>query len=304
MRSSNNKKGMNVSIILVSYNTKELTLQCLNSIYDKTKGLSFEVFVVDNASSDGSQKAISEVFPQVKLISNVSNLGFGRANNIAIKLSTAKYIFLLNTDTILINNAVKIFYDYMEAAENTSVACCGGSLFDGDYCPQVSYGNFPSLNQILFEFGLKRIFSGYYKKSLSVDCKVQMDSLPIEVAYVSGADMFLRKSALDQAGVFDEDFFLYYEETELSFRLNKFGYRSKIIPEAHIIHLVGKSSSNSASLSKIEIMERSKYLFFRKCYGKTDEKLAKVLYSFKNLVKAILKRDFLYFRIINLILKI
>jgi len=105
---------MDVSIILVSYNTKNLTRECLKSVYEKTEGIEYDIWVVDNASSDGSPQMIKEEFLGVKLIESPENLGFGRANNIAIKQSDAKYCFLLNTDTILINNAVKILFDYMD----------------------------------------------------------------------------------------------------------------------------------------------------------------------------------------------
>ena len=105
---------MDVSIILVNYNTKELTGDCIKSVYELTRDISYDIFVVDNASSDGSVQMIKEEFPAVKLIESPENLGFGRANNLAIKQSEAKYCFLLNTDTVLVNNAVKILFDFME----------------------------------------------------------------------------------------------------------------------------------------------------------------------------------------------
>ena len=121
---------MDISIIIVNYNTKKLIKNCLKSVFEKTQGINFEVYVVDNNSRDGSCEMIEQDFPQVKLIKNTKNKGFGAANNIAIRESNAKYVFLLNSDTILLNNAIKIFFDFMEKPENQKISCCGGNLYN------------------------------------------------------------------------------------------------------------------------------------------------------------------------------
>ena len=197
---------MDVSIILVSYNTKDLTRDCLKSVYEKTQGVEFEIFVVDNNSHDGSAEMIEREFPEVRLIRNSENKGFGAANNIAIRQSNAKYIFCLNTDTILLNNAVKIFFDFMEQPENQNVGVCGGALYDSDNCPTNYGGQFPSILHILQKFGLRNIFK---KKTINYEKDI------INVDYITGADIFFRKSVLDLVGLFDENFFIYYEETDL-----------------------------------------------------------------------------------------
>ena len=121
---------MDVSIIIVNYNTQELTLQCLRSVYEKTAGISFEVIVVDNASSDDSVKQVRIEFPQVILIESPENLGFGRANNLGFENSTGDYIFLLNSDTLLINNAIEILWRFLN--QNFDIAIVGGQLFEED----------------------------------------------------------------------------------------------------------------------------------------------------------------------------
>jgi len=300
-------KNIAVDIIIVSYNTKELTRNCLRSILAQTKDIDFEIWVVDNASTDGSAEMIRKEFPQIKIIENQKNLGFGKANNVAIRKSWAKYIFCLNPDTILLNNAVKIFYDFMENAKNKNVGCCGGNLYNKDMTLQISYGNFPSLKQIVFEqFGLSKIFKNYYEKDLSAGVK-SYDNQIKEVDYISGADMFIRRSALDEIGLFDPDFFLYYEETELSYRMNQKGFKSIIVPQARIIHLIGGGNPfKNFDLTKIKIMKMSEFLFFKKCYGygNFSKFLMKFLYKIGYLSRLILKSDRRYLDLIRIIDKI
>lgn len=279
---------MDVSIILVNYNTRDLTRDCLKSVFEKTSGIDFEVFVVDNASQDGSCEMIEQEFPQVKLIKNDKNLGFGAANNIAIRQSGAKYVFLLNTDTILLNNSVKIFFDYMEDPQNIDAGCCGGNLYNADGTHQHSYGKLPNVRRIAFSaVGLNFVFKKYYYNKLNTYGKNEENELK-EVEYITGADMFLRKSVLDEIGLFDEDFFLYFEETELSFRMNRAGFKSIILPEAKIIHLCG---FNKESLDKFEIFKKSEFLYFEKCRGKIIRQIVKFLYIIRQILSQFLDKD-------------
>lgn len=270
---------MEVTVILVNYNTKELIRECLRSVFEMSKSVKFEVFVVDNASTDGSIEMLEKEFPQVKLIKNSKNIGFGRANNIAIRQSRGKYIFLLNADTVLLNNAIKIFYDFMENPQNHKTACCGGNLYNPDMSPQHSYGKFPSINRIAFTtIGLNLIFKEFYKKTFLVDNTIEVKDIK-DVDYITGANMFLRKSALDEVGLFDEDFFMYFEDTELSFRLNQKGFKSMLVPEAKIIHYCGLSGE--ISLDKLKTFRLSELLYFEKVYGKKIRNLVKFLYSLR-----------------------
>ncbi len=275
---------MDVSIILVSYNTRDLTRDCIKSIYEKTQGVSYEIWVVDNASTDGSVEMLREEFAEVKLIANSENLGFGKANNLAIKESKAKYCFLLNTDTVLLNNAVKILYDFMEKPENVQVGACGGQLYNSDMTSQWSTGEFNTLeklykksigmnlNQIKYRFRDK-IKSGIFKENRYSPSSGQ------DVDYIIGADMMLRRSAINEAGVFDERFFMFCEEAELCFRLKKNGYKIKFVSESQILHYGGASAYNKNSSLHVEkMLLDSNILFFKIAYGENAAKKARFYY--------------------------
>lgn len=293
---------MQVSIITVNHNTRELLRNSLMSIYEKTTGVIFDVYVVDNGSIDGSQRMVKEVFPKVKLIENDANLGFAKANNIAIRKSNAKYCFLLNPDTMLLNNAVKIFFDFMEKEDNQDVACCGGSIYDESMTPRIAYGNFPSIKQIIFDLGLKHFFRNYYKNHVSITVESHDDSLK-DVDYITGAAIFIRKTVLDKLGYLDEDFFLYYEDTELSYRMRENGFRAIIIPQAKIIHLIGQSQ-DSLSNQAIYFAEKSKYIYFEKCHGKCVKNLARILYILKYSLTFLIKRKPIYLQMLKATIKI
>ncbi len=269
-----------VSIILVTYNTQELTLNCLNSIYEKTKDINFDVWVVDNNSSDNTVNAIKEKFPQVNLIQNKINLGFGSANNCAIKQSQAKYIFLLNTDTELKNNAVKILFDYME--ENPQTGAAGGNLYDSEDKNVHSYGYFQTFkSKMVKTFHLYNMFPK--EKEKLKDKGENQEEIIKEVEIIVGADLFLRKSVLDKIGLFDEDFFLYDEESELQFRLKQTGYKIFINPNAKIFHYEGKSSKDKISSRKYKMV--SEILFYKKCYGSKFLWLYKIICCIPNIIR-------------------
>ncbi len=279
---------MDVSIILVSYNTIDLTRDCLKSVYEKTSGLEYDIWVVDNASSDGSPQMIKEEFPSIKLIESSENLGFGRANNIAIKQSDAKYCFLLNTDTLLVNNAVKILFDFME--KNSDVGACGGQLYNADMSLQHSVGEFDNLENLYnkaFGINLSIIFDRYkniFKTKILKKAETQQDRKYIfaseyEPQFIIGADLMLRKSALDKFGAFDERFFMFGEEAELCFRLKKNGLKIKFVPESSIIHFGGASAYKANTQLEIEkmILEGT-ILFYKIRYDEAVAKKAKMLY--------------------------
>lgn len=251
-----------VSIILVNYKTKDLTKQCIESIYEKTKDLNFDIYVVDNASYDGIDELLKQEFPDVKFIQSDVNDGFGAGNNHALRVFDAKYAFLLNTDTILINNAIKILYDFMES--DPMMGAAGGNLYDENNKNIHSYGNIFDLTDLFIKtFPLRIFFPKRFKKmkdrgeNKNNECK--------SVDFITGADVMLRKEALDKAGLFDERFFMYSEEAELQYRIKKAGYKIFITPEAKIIHLHNKSPKKRERMY-FEFL-KSKYLLFRLCYG-------------------------------------
>lgn len=267
-----------VSIILVSYNTKDLTQQCIESVYKNTDGLSFEVFCVDNCSQDGSVEMIREKFPQVKLIASDKNNGFGAANNLAIQKCNSKYIFFLNTDTLLKNNAIKILFEFIES--NEKIAAAGGNLYDDEDKNILSYGWFPTVkSKFIKAFLLNRIV----KFSKTNDrCENKNEELK-EVDFVSGADLMVRKSVLDEVGFFDEDFFLYYEDVELQYRIKKAGHKIYINPNAKIAHLEGASSKNRVVRRKYAL--EAEYLFFKKAYNLSKFSLVKILFFMSHLLR-------------------
>lgn len=262
---------MDVSIILVSYNTKELTRNCLNSVFEKTQGLFFEVFVVDNHSQDGSVEMLKEEFPQIKLIENERNLGFGAANNIAIKQSSGKYVFLLNTDTLLVDNAVKKLFDFMQ--NHADCGACGGNLFDEDMNPVHSFGYGDDLKSLLLKKSfLKFLLFWEYFKIKNYE-KNKDKTLTQEVNHITGADLMIRKSVLDEVGLFNEKIFLYFEENELEFRIKKAGYKICFVADAKIIHF-GQGSYNP---QRDSYYSQGFILFYELAYGKFWAKIAKIL---------------------------
>ncbi|MGM9994014.1 MAG: glycosyltransferase family 2 protein [Candidatus Avigastranaerophilus sp.] len=268
---------MDVSVILVSYNTLDLTRNCLKSLYEKTNGVNFEIFVVDNNSKDGSPEMVEREFPDVKLIRNSENKGFGAANNIAIRKSSAKYILCLNTDTVLTGNSIKQFFDYME--QNPDAGAMGGQLTDINGNPLSSVGFFAGTKRLLFSlFGLRYIFPKYYEEKFALVKAVNYDSIT-EVDSISGADLFLRKSLIDKIGAFDEQFFMYFEETDLCYRVHKAGYKVIYFPQSRIIHLEGRSFSPS----KMQYHRSSMLKYYKKNVGYLPYLILKFLFFVKPL---------------------
>lgn len=233
---------MDVSIIIVNYNTRELTRNCLSSIYEQTKDIDFEVFVSDNGSTDGSVEMIKKDFPQVNLIENNENLGFGAANNRALKFAKGKYIFYLNSDTVLLNNAVKMFFDYWKnSKEKEKIGALGSWLLDEKENVIHSGGKFPSyfhsilsvINCVFRQLGIKKERRVNFVKNNFH-----------QIDYVIGADLFLLNNS---NAFFDEQFFMYSEEVDLQFQLEKKNLNRFLICEPKIIHFCGGSDKEKSS---------------------------------------------------------
>lgn len=254
---------MDVSIIIVNYNTLKMTNECIESVFEQTQGIEFEVILVDNASTDGSKEFFSEK-DNIIYIYNDENVGFGRANNIGFAVASGKYLFLLNSDTLLRNNAVKIFFDYMENASQ-DIACCGCLLCDKEGKVIHSYGNYHTLTNCIIEHCkpvrgiLRRLHIRYYKYD-DPKC-LENDSNKVE--FITGADLFVRKSVAITHGLFDPDFFMYSEDMEIQERYRNFGYYSVIVPGPKIVHLVGKSYKKD-SIKKKELCLNSLFLYIKK----------------------------------------
>lgn len=271
---------MDVSIIIVNYNTCQLTIQSIQSVYQFTSGLNFEVIVVDNASSDDSVQYIKNAFPEIKIIQNEKNIGFGRANNEGLKIAKGEFVFLLNSDAFLTSNALLYFLEFMKEKAHEKIAVCGGELSTGRTDPTVSYGHLPSLLDAFSSIGFFTLYKNYHHDHIASGV-VNTNPAVHEVGYVNGADMFIRKKHLDDVGFFDSDFFLYFEETELSYRLKKRGYTSVIIPMIKIIHLTNGSQKPNASFNYKHLFHfcQGRNLYFVKCHGLFYSILVRICYA-------------------------
>jgi N-acetylglucosaminyl-diphospho-decaprenol L-rhamnosyltransferase len=259
-----------LSIILVSWNTRKLLTSCLTSIYTYPPHCQFEVWVVDNASSDGTQEMLREIFPQVHLIENIKNLGFASANNQALSLVDSPYILLLNPDTIIKPGALNELVAYID--KNPQVGAAGARLLSQDGSLQVSCYVTPTLfREFLRLMHLDRFWPGASYQMNHWDI-----TLPREVEIIQGACMILRKMALDQVGLFDERFFIYTEEVDLCYRLRQAGWKLHWVPQAEVIHYEGQSTSQVAPEMFIRLYQ-SKLMFFRKHQGKLAAWVYKVI---------------------------
>jgi GT2 family glycosyltransferase len=269
-----------VSVIVVSYNTSALTRDTLRSVFEHTSGIDFEVIVVDNASQDGSAADIRAEFPRVRLLALTENLGFGRANNRGMEVARGRNLFLLNPDTLLHDNAVKTLSDWLDA--NPGCGVCGGNLIDEQGRPEHSFlrmlpgpaaqwnsllGGLPSL----VRYGRNREYNHTRR--------------PMDVGYITGADMMVRASVIAEVGGFDPDFFLYYEETELTARIRRAGYRVVSIPSVKITHLSRKSPIENEARSR-RILQGWE-LYMRKVYGPEKARRINRLALFSAYAKAI-----------------
>ena len=201
---------MQVSIIIVNYNTKDITLNCLKSIYEHTTGIDFEIIVVDNASSDNSVEVIKAIYPLVKIIESNENLGFGRANNLGAKYAQGEYLFLLNSDTLLIENTLSALYTFMKDRDSENIGACGVSLLNRQQQKTISAGHFPSLLQEFSDIGFRHLYKNYYNNNLSLAFSIPKDGDVREVDYICGADIFIKKELFNELKGFDEDYFMYF----------------------------------------------------------------------------------------------
>lgn len=283
---------MDVSIVIVNYNTCELTQKCIASIYEHTKVNSFEIILVDNHSSDQSVEVLSKEFPQVKIIVNKENVGFGRGNNIGNEVATGKYLFFINSDAYLISDAIQVFFEYMNSTANSNVGVVGAELLSGQDFDTVSYGNLPTVFEYVSYLGFKFLYPDYFHRKLASGI-INSDSEIKEVGYVNGADMFFRKELFDRLGGFDEDFFLYFEETELSYRVRKLGYVSMVIPAVKIIHLVSfyRDTFSDFNYNKLRIYSVSRFLYFKKTAGLLAALSTNLITSTLYIVQGILGKD-------------
>jgi GT2 family glycosyltransferase len=258
---------MNLSIIIVNWNTRDLLAKSLEAVYKTIHSCEYEVFVVDNGSTDGSHQMVREKYPEVLLIENQKNLGFAKANNQAIQQCKGKYVLLLNSDAFLSNGAVD---QMMELAEsNCQIGIIGACLVYQDGQLQISHGQLPSF------FSEFKSLVGYDKLH-KLFRKSDQSSASFETGFVSGACMLVRQSTLQQIGLLDESFFFFSEEIDLCYRAQKAGWKVFYSPSALVMHLEGGTSGMNAN--RILLLYRGKLRYFEKHYGvPAKQKLLKTM---------------------------
>lgn len=253
---------MRLSVIIVSYNVYPFLDNCLRSVRQAMEGIDGEIIVVDNASVDGTPQLVRQHFPDVVLIANPDNRGFARANNQGIHIAGGKYILLLNPDTVVSGDTLSTCLQFMDSHPD-----CGASgvrMIDGSgrYLPESKRG-LPTLSASFMKMsGLYRLFprsaswNKYYLGQIA-----EYETAPVDV--LCGAFMFIRKEALDKAGLLDEDFFMYGEDIDLSYRITQAGYSIYYLPETSIIHYKGESTRKS-SLNYILTFYQAMLIFTQK----------------------------------------
>jgi GT2 family glycosyltransferase len=289
---------IDVSVIIVNYNTTQLTKQCIQSVFQYRSKYVLEVILIDNASADRSIEQLAAIFPEIKFIQNNRNIGFGAANNKGIKIAKGEFVFLLNSDTLLLSDAITAFVDYMRNPTNNKVAVCGGSLLSPNLEPATAFGNFPSILCAVSLLGFKFLYPKFYQQQLALGVVNYSPEIKV-VDFISGANMFIRACVLKAVGLFDESFFLYFEETELSYRIWKAGYQSVLLPEINIIHYEGSSAVQSDLNSNQKELNTTQYrfyvtsrkLFYKKVCSKPKRIFLEVLDIASMLIKTLTQKE-------------
>lgn len=258
-----------VSIIIVNYNCSRLTIKAVDSIFLCTREVDFEIIIVDN-NSMGKEKMLLIDYcsgkNNVVLVQNAENIGFGRANNIGAKSAQGEILFFLNPDTILLNDAISILFQYLK--NNISVGICGGQLYDENGNKMHSYS--------MFLPGIGRDWDTAVSGIMTKIRLLGKQHQPFAVGYITGADLMIRKSLFYKIKGFDPDFFMYYEESEMTHRIRKLGYSIICCPEAKIVHLEGKT--HEFNEAKLRMIFTGRLLYMLKTKSKFNYKVTDLSY--------------------------
>ena len=247
---------MKLSVVIVSYNVRELLTACIDSVVKAAEGIDTEVFVVDNDSADDTVEVIARDYPSVHLIiNNKENLGFSKANNIAIRQSEGEYVLLLNPDTVVAEGTLRGVVEFMDQHPEAGGAGVRMHNADGTLAPESRRAVPTPLVAARKMLGFTK---RYYMSNLPWD-------KPGKIEVVSGAFMMLRRKAIDQVGLLDEDFFMYGEDIDLSYRLLKGGWQNWYLP-LDIIHYKGQSTQKS-DFRYVHVFYQAMLIFFRKHYS-------------------------------------
>lgn len=252
---------IDVSIIYVNYNTQSLLEDSLRSVVKNLKGFSYEVIVVDNASHTFHQDSIKSIYPQVKIVQSKENLGFGGGNNLGAQVASGKYLWLLNTDTLIPkDNNLHIVHDFLE--NHTGYAAASPLLVNkkGTYqSSQIAY--FPGTTRMITEKPIKFVVR-LVPASSKVFRHINADYLPVEARDIdsaAAAAFFVRHSVFEEIGGFSKEYFMYYEDTDLCKKIATDGYKIRFLPQAKVVHLLGKSIRSSYERKKMYFKSQDIY---------------------------------------------
>lgn len=255
---------MKLVVVIVSYNVKHYVAQCLDSLAKALEGIDSKIIVVDNHSDDGTVKFLSQRFRRIEIIDSNHNLGFARANNVAIKQTDSEYVLLLNPDTFVGEDTIREALAFMDGHPQAGGVGVRMQNSDGTLAKESRRGlpspvvAFYKMSGLCARFPQSRTFGRYYMGYLDWDT-------PQRIEVISGAFCLLRRSALDKVGLLDEDFFMYGEDIDLSFRLLRGGYENWYMP-LPILHYKGESTEKS-SFRYVHVFYQAMLIFFRKHYG-------------------------------------
>jgi GT2 family glycosyltransferase len=257
---------LDLSIIIVNYKTRDLTLACIESVLSSCTAYKFEIILVDNASDDGMLQAVYELHPQVICIANTDNVGFSRANNQAIRIAKGRYVLLLNSDTIVQSDTLEVMLRFMDENPTVGASGCKIVLPDGSLDKACKRG-FPTPSaSFYYAFGFSKLFpkiprfNQYQLGYLSPDDEYPIDSLV-------GAFMLIRREAIEQVGMLDEEFFMYGEDIDWCYRIKEAGWVNYYYPRTQIVHHKG-ASSRRKPFKIIYEFHRAMILFHNKHYRK------------------------------------
>lgn len=259
-------ENVQLSIIIVSWNVRDLLRECLQAVADTRGDLALEVIVVDSASEDGSPEMVGEFFPWVRLIRCRENVGFPRGNNLGIERAVGRTILLLNPDTAVLPGALENMLAYLE--ENHDVGALGPQLLNRDGSVQSSRRRFPTLATAFFEstwlegIAPSAVRQRYYATDLPDDETADVD-------WVTGACLMVRREVVDKVGRLDEAYFMYSEELDWCQRIKDAGWRIVHLPSAQVIHYSGKSSEQAVTARHINF-QQAKLRYFRKYHGRSS----------------------------------
>ena len=270
---------MDVSIIYVNYNSSKLIINSINSVIELTNGISYEIIVVDNNSKqeDKNKLKLYCTTKNIQLIESNTNLGFGKGNNLGTKYATGEYLFFLNPDTYLLNNAITKLFNFVKTH---NISTCGANLFSADLKPTLSYWMLmPSitdeLSALCSNLPLKFKYNYSHEHNLT--------STPKEVAFITGADLMIHNNLFKKLNGFDKDFFMYFEETDLQYRAKKLGHKIYNLPSAKIVHL--ESQTLSSQSKKLQLFFESRKLFYLKNRTKTQLKIANSILKINSIIR-------------------